>query len=72
VNNLLFCEIVKIKTERLTLFVMGNHEFRGSFGGGIRFLLALGLLLGLFRLPFLAGTFFLPLCEGCTRASCCR
>ena len=61
---------MEVKAKGLTFFIMRNHEFRGSFGGGIRFLLALGLFLGLFRLPFLAGTFFLPFCEGCTRTSC--
>src|ERR1035438_2958379 len=66
----LLAEIVEVKAKWLTFFIMRNHEFRGSFGGGIRFLLALGLFLRSERLLFLAGTFFLPLCEGCTRTSC--
>src|SRR5450755_3717328 len=49
----LLAEIVEVKPKWLTFFIMCDHEFCGSFGGGIRFLLALGLFLGLFRLPFL-------------------
>src|SRR5271166_2853474 len=70
VSNLLIPEIVKIEAERPTLFVMRDHEFRGRFGGGARFLLALRLFLRLFCLTFLTGAFFLPLGERCARTSC--
>ena len=69
VSNFLLCEIVKIETERLTLFVMRNHEFRGSFVCGGLFLLSLRLFLRLFLLTFLSGSFFLPLGERCAGTS---
>jgi hypothetical protein len=66
---------MEVESQRLAVFVMGDHKV----GHGLRLgdgnisvarLFALGFLLGLFNAFFLPGTFFLALGKGCTRASC--